>query len=99
MVICYKAGWLVFTFFRHALACTRYLTLANILAGRELVPELIPWHGSPTALARPALKMLADPQMLERTSRELMSLAQPLREPLGKPACEATADLVLELIR
>jgi lipid-A-disaccharide synthase len=98
MVICYKASRLLFAFFRHALASTRYLTLANILANREVVPELIPWLGSAEALAAPALKLLADPPALERISRELIAVSEPLREPLGKPACEATADLVMELI-
>ena len=98
MVICYRVSRVIYPIFRRLLACTRYLTLANILAGREVVPELIPWHGSADALAQASLKMLADPQSLEQTSRELTAITEPLREPLGKPASEAAADLVLSLV-
>ena len=75
---------------------TKYYSLVNILAGRELVPELMPWYGRPDDLSQAVLGQLADPRRLAGTSQSLRRLAEPLREPLGMPAAEATAELVVQ---
>jgi lipid-A-disaccharide synthase len=75
---------------------TRYYSLVNILAERELVPELIPWYGRAESLAHAALSQLDDPARLARIRVALMALTEPLREPLGKTASAAAAELVIQ---
>ncbi len=99
MVICYRANRVVFELFRHTLASTRYFSLPNILAGCELVPELMPWNGRAEAISAAALHLLGNPQGLLEVSHKLMQLADPLKEPLSKPTCQAVAELVIQTMR
>ena len=78
---------------------TRFYSLVNILAGRELVPELIPWFGRPELLADAMIAQLDDPDGLIATSRALIKLTEPLKAPLGKSASAAAADLVIQTMR
>lgn len=78
---------------------TRYFCLVNIVAGRQQVRELMPWHGDVKLLADEMLKLLADPAGLDKLSNELRALADPLRMPLGKPAADATAELIVQTLR
>ncbi len=95
MVVVYRTGRLAWALARTFLLRTPYLSLVNILAGRELVPELMPWHGDPSAIAAAALGLLADPAGLARLRADLIALTDPLKDPQGRPPSEAVAELVL----
>ncbi len=74
---------------------TPYLSLVNILAQRELVPELMPWYGDVDKLTHAAEGMLADLAGLKRVRGEMLKLVAPLRAAQATAADNA-ADLVVE---
>ena len=70
--------------------------LPNLIAGRDIVPELLQTELTPTALTEMALDFLQDPQKRERQREAL----QGVHAQLGTAgAAERTADLVLLTIR
>jgi len=98
MVVFYRVNRWAYRLVGSWLLRTRYLSLVNILAGRELVPELMPWYGDPELLVRRAQEVLTDLDGLERTRRALLELTAPLR-PAGAGAADNAADLVLATMR
>jgi lipid-A-disaccharide synthase len=67
--------------------------LPNIIAGRDIVPELLQDEAEPRAISRMAIRMLKNPRELNAQKTEL----QKVREQLGEPgAIERTAKLVLQ---
>jgi lipid-A-disaccharide synthase len=57
---------------------TRYMSLVNILADKELVPEYMPFYGSPLPMAREAIELLLRPDLRAAMSRDLAELVKPL---------------------
>jgi len=78
---------------------TEYYSLVNIVAGREMVPELIPWFGDPGRLADAVVAQLRRPEQLARTSTDLIALAETLRSTGNQSASAAAADLVIQTMR
>ena len=76
---------------------TRFLSLVNILAGRALVPELMPWHGNVRKVTGAAMEMMEDLGRLCQMRQQLLELVGPLRAASGTAADNA-AQLVLELV-
>ncbi|MGR8918498.1 MAG: lipid-A-disaccharide synthase [Gammaproteobacteria bacterium] len=72
-----------------------HVALPNILAGRELVPELIQNDMTPAALAQAALAWLADAARRERFYQDSRELHRSMR----RDAAHAAARAVLELAR
>ncbi len=77
MLVMYTLAWWKWNFAGRFLVQTRYLSLVNILAGRELVPEFIPFHGSLRPLLRRAGELLSQPQQRTAIARELGELVAP----------------------
>ena len=80
MVVIYKASWLTYWVAR-LLIQVPYVAMANILSGREVVPELIQHRASKADIVRAASLYLSDPSLLERTRSELIRLRQALGNP------------------
>jgi lipid-A-disaccharide synthase len=78
---------------------TRFLCLVNILAGRGIVPEIMPWHGRVKDLTHAMFDSLADLGYLESTRRNLLDLASTLPAPPHTSAADNTAQLVLDLLQ
>ena len=78
MVVMYAIAWWKWNFFARYVITTPYIALVNILAGRELVPEYIPFYGSPLPVARECIELLSRPELRETMSRELAELVKPL---------------------
>ncbi|MFW6146677.1 MAG: lipid-A-disaccharide synthase [Planctomycetota bacterium] len=95
MVIFYRTSRLLGILAGSWLIRTSYYALVNILAGRPLVDEFIPWFGDPAPLADAALRALDDPDRLLETSAALATLADTLRPPDARTASDAAAELVL----
>lgn len=94
MVVVYKLFWPTYALAR-SLIRVPYITMANLLAGKRLVPELIQGEAQAPALAREALRILEDPRRLAALRKELSSL----RGLLGGPgAAERAAQAVLEIL-
>jgi lipid A disaccharide synthetase len=75
---------------------TKYLSLVNILAGRELVPEFMPYFSSIEPIVASIEQFLDDRDKLAQISGELIELAEPLAE---KKACEQVAKIAVEMLR
>ncbi|MEO0077887.1 MAG: hypothetical protein ABIK86_02685 [candidate division WOR-3 bacterium] len=91
MVVCYHLS-LPATITARVLVRTRYFALPNILAGRQIVPELL--NPSPGALAARAARLLAD----EQASSAMRNQLGRVRAILGpEGATERIARLVLAL--
>ncbi len=94
MVIMYQSsrilwhllGWLI---------KTKYLSLVNILAGKELVPEFMPYFSSIEPIAESIGQLLEDRDKLTQISSELIKLAEPLAE---KKARHEVAKIVVEML-
>ena len=99
MVIFYRASRLLHRLLHPLVIRTRRLSLVNILAGEDLVPELMPWSGNVGALAEACLGMLSDPDRLARTRRRLLDLVAPLRVSPPASAAGNAADLIVDTMR
>ena len=70
-----------------------YITMANLLCGKRLVPELVQAEADAPGVAREALLILEDPRRLSGLRKELSAL----RGLLGGPgAARRAAEAVLE---
>ncbi len=70
----YRTSWFEATFAGLILKGPDFL-LPNIVAGRRIVPEFVPYAGGAEPVARAALDMLDDAAKLERTTRDLREVA------------------------
>lgn len=60
---------------------TPYFSLPNILAGREIVPEFMPYYDHTGPLIARAFEMLSNPNTLERTRAELKEMIKGVSKP------------------
>lgn len=95
MVVIYRVApftaWVV-----RRLARTRLFAMVNVLAGKEVVPELIQDAFTSERLVRETERLLASAEARAAMCRELAKV----REKLGPPgAIERAADIIAEMIR
>lgn len=95
MVIFYRVSKWPYRLLGRWLIRTPFLSLVNILAGRRLLPELMPWYGDADALAEAAEGMLDDLPALKRTREELLEVVAPLRADPPATAAGNAAELVI----
>ncbi len=95
MVIMYQSSRLLWHLAGKYIIKTRYLSLVNILAGRELVPEFMPYFTSVNPIIEAVVQRLEDPSELARISAALKELVRPLA---ARKAGDETAGVVLELL-
>ncbi len=77
---------------------TPHFSLVNILAGRRIVPEIMPWHGSGKVLTRMVLEVMDDLGYLFETRQRLLDLVTPLRVAGDRTASDNAADLIAGLL-
>ncbi|MBI3551188.1 MAG: lipid-A-disaccharide synthase [Elusimicrobia bacterium] len=94
MVVIYKLSWPTYLIAR-AIIKVPHIAMANLLAGRALVPELIQREATGAKLAAAAVALLEDPRRYAALKKELLSL----REVLGGrgAANRAAAEILSEL--
>jgi lipid-A-disaccharide synthase len=80
MVVLYKLSWPTYLVAR-AIVRVPYISMANILAGRRLVPELIQGAATPEGVAAEAEALLKDLARYGSLRRELGKLRASLGEP------------------
>ena len=91
MVVVYKINWPSYWIVR-SMVRVRHIAMANILAGRELVPELIQSRMTPETVATETLRIMENPEAMKRLRRNLLSL----RDHLGGPgAARRAASMIL----
>jgi lipid-A-disaccharide synthase len=95
MLVIYRVAAFTAWVVRH-LAHTRLFAMVNVLAGKEVVPELIQDAFTPDRVVGETERLLASPEARETMRRELGRV----REKLGPPgAIERAADIIAEMIR
>jgi len=95
MAVMYQSSRLMWHTVGRWLIRTRYLSLPNILARRELVPEYMPYFTAIEPIARRVSLLLSTPLQLGRMSSDLIALVKPLCE---QRASDAVAQIALEML-
>ena len=95
MVIMYQSSRILWHLFGWWLIKPKYLSLVNILAGKELVPEFMPYFSSIEPIVERIERLLEDRDKLTQISGELIKLVEPLAE---KKARQEVAEIVLEML-
>ncbi|MFQ5494918.1 MAG: lipid-A-disaccharide synthase [Phycisphaerae bacterium] len=95
MVVMYNASRLFYQTVGRWLIRTPYLSLPNILAGRRIVPEFMPYYTSTEPIAARAIELLQSDDARRAMMADLETIVRPLRD---TRASQATADLLLQMI-
>lgn len=90
MAVMYKLSYFNYFFIR-AIATVKYITLANIMADKSIVPEFIQFDAKPEKIADSVISQL-DPDTYSIKVKELLKF----REMLGKPqVSKRAAEIIL----
>jgi lipid-A-disaccharide synthase len=95
MVIMYQSSKLLWHLAGKYLIKTKYLSLVNILADRQLVPEFMPYFTSIEPVIKTIEQLLEDKKKLTKISGELVRLAEPMA---GKNAAEKVGKIVIGML-
>ncbi|MFP3938139.1 MAG: lipid-A-disaccharide synthase [Phycisphaerae bacterium] len=77
---------------------TPHFSLVNILAGRRLVPELMPWNGRIKPLRDMVADIMDDLGYLIETSRDLQKVVDPLHVPPPNSASDNAAEIIVRTL-
>ncbi len=95
MVVMYQSSKLMWHLLARWLIKTKHLSLVNILAGKELVGEFMPYFDSIDPIVRSIDGLLQDKNKLTQLSRDLVDLTAPLH---SENASEKAAEITLNLL-
>jgi lipid-A-disaccharide synthase len=95
MVIMYQSSKILWHLIGWWLIRTKYLSLVNILAKKELVPEFMPYFESIEPIIESTEQLLNNKNQLTQISSELTELAEPLAK---KKARDEVAKIVIEML-
>lgn len=95
MVIMYQSSPILWHLVGKHIINTKYLSLVNILADDEMVPEFMPYFRSIEPIIETVEERLDNRAELTRISRELKNLIRPLAE---KKASQETAKTVIQML-
>jgi lipid-A-disaccharide synthase len=94
MIIIYKVS-LLSSWVGRAMIRVNHIGLVNLVAGKEIAPELIQKDVNPKRIADEALRILKDPSLRQRMAE---SMAQ-VRQSLGEPgAAQRAARIVTSML-
>ncbi len=96
MVIMYQSSRILWHLLGRWLIKPKYLSLVNILAGKELVPEFMPYFTSIDPIAETIEHLLEDSDRLTQISGDLIKLTGPLAR---KKASDEVANIALEMLQ
>lgn len=95
MIITYKVSPLTYALGKRLIRVP-YIGMVNLVAGKQLAPELIQQDATPERIAQEAIKLLQDPAKLMAIREELAKV----REKLGEPgASDRAAQAVIEVLK
>lgn len=95
MIVMYNASRVFYHLIARWMLHTTHLSLPNILAGREIVPEFMPYYRSTKPIAECAIHLLRNDSSRKRMSEDLKTVVHPLR---GTRASQCTAKLLTTLL-
>lgn len=93
MVVLYQSNKLMWHLLGRWLVRLPHLSLVNILAGKELVPEFMPYFSSTKPIIDRAHGLLSTPDRMSRISQSLLTLIEPLTQ---HRASDAVAEMVID---
>ena len=93
MVVAYKMAALSYAIFSRMLH-TPWVSLPNLLAQRELVPEILQDDATPEALGAAVLNYFHDPLLGDQLRREFSEMHQELRRNASEKAADAVCALL-----
>jgi lipid-A-disaccharide synthase len=96
MVIMYQSSRLLWELAGRWLVRSRFLSLVNILAGKELVPEFMPYFGSTRPIVQRCYSLLSSKTKMQRISDELVEMVRPLTDGSASDRC---ADEVIGMLK
>jgi len=96
MVVMYQSSKILWHLVGRWLVKTKYLSLVNTLADKELVPEFMPYFSSIGPIVENIENLLQDRDNLARISDELVQLTEPLA---AGNASEEVAQIVVAMLR
>jgi lipid-A-disaccharide synthase len=76
MIIVYKSSPLFYMLLARWVLSTEFLTLPNLVAGREIVPEFVPHFGQHEPIVAEALRIIDSPEVASRQRAELARIAE-----------------------
>lgn len=76
----------------------RHFSLVNILAGRRIVPEIIPWHGRQARLTNMVMEVTDELGYLEEARRDLLAVTNSLRMPPGRTASDNVSQIAAQML-
>jgi lipid-A-disaccharide synthase len=94
MVVMYQSSRMLWHLFGRWLVKAKHLTLVNLLADRDLVPEFMPYFTSIDLIVSRVDAYLQDAAALGQISNELIDVVEPLTR---KKAADEVARIVLEM--
>lgn len=80
MVVIYKLNWLTYLFIK-SMVDIPDIAMANVVAGKRIVPELVQHKATPSAVSSEAINILKDPERYERIKEELKRVKSKLGVP------------------
>jgi lipid-A-disaccharide synthase len=89
-LIIYKTSWLNYLLYK-PLVKVPYIGMVNIVAGKEIIPELIQSKATPQRIAKEALRLMESPAEAEKLRQEL----EKIRALLGEPQAAARAARII----
>jgi len=95
MIVMYQSNKWLWHLLARWLVRLRFLSLPNILAGIELVPEFMPYFTSLDPIIARADGLLNTPSRLSSISQALIELVRPMAQ---RRASDAVADIVLDML-
>lgn len=94
MVVVYKENFWGWHLIGKWIVRTRHFALPNIIAGRRVVPELIPHFTGPEPISESVLALIDDPPRLEQQRRDLAEVCQRFR---GRNAATEAAEAIASM--
>lgn len=95
MVVFYKSNPALYYVIGKWIVTTRFYTLPNVLAHREIVPEFVPHFGDHRKIVAAARWLLADPERMEAQRSELRRIAEQYRD---RHAAQSSAEAIIEMV-
>jgi lipid-A-disaccharide synthase len=95
MVVMYQSSRILWHLAGRWLIKSKYLSLVNILSGKELVPEFMPYFSSIEPIVASIEQLMDNKEKLAQMSNSLTSLTQPLAE---KKARNEVAKIIVEML-
>lgn len=95
MIVMYNHSRWLYQLLGRWLIATKYLSLPNIIAEREVVPEYMPYYRTPDPIAARAIELLSTPHRLARMAQTLEDLMAPL---VRTGASANTARIMAEML-